>query len=82
MRAYTHQSNCSLTDSRSFCPCCRQPRASDVLSLSWLADLEAFSHKYTDLGLSDDLSQIPLPDLWGIFCFLVQYDRRQGRLSE
>jgi hypothetical protein len=40
------------------------------LDINWLQSLKTLTARFSGLGICDDLNQLPIEELWGLYCYL------------
>jgi hypothetical protein len=40
------------------------------LDINWLQSLKTLTARFSGLGIRDDLNQLPIEELWGLYCYL------------
>lgn len=49
-----------------------------LLSLQWLAELNALVIRYSNLNVTSDLPNMSLPELWGVYLWLKGLEAKCG----
>lgn len=69
-----HKDNTSMQNDNTICPLCKQSIQHEIpvhiLFPDWLTEPELLANKYSYLGVTADIANISLIQLWGLYLYL------------